>query len=101
MIRFTPRTFKLTVNHTGGSGASFVMNHGFGTRDVNAEVRYNSTTQNFSKLGDYFVHPTGTLEVGFDLVQCTTESCTVRIYRWQTGSNTANLDADIIITEAL
>ena len=99
MIRFTPRTFKVTVSHTGGGGTSYVLNHGFGNRDVNVEVRYNSTTQNYSKQVDYFVS-SGNV-VGYDLIQCTTENCTVRLYRWQTGTATGTIDADIIVRESI
>jgi len=100
MIRIQSRIFKVTVSHTGNSsGTSFVINHGFGHKDVRVEARYESDSQGYNLLAD-LLQSSGNF-FGHSLITQTEENCTVRLFRWDSGSGTTTKDVDIIISESI
>ena len=90
---------KQAVNHTGNhNGTVYLINHNFGTRDVNVSVRYESTNSGWVDIIQYAY--IGSQNYGFQSLFNTTTQVQVNLFLWLQGNPTASLDAEIIVEEA-
>jgi len=98
MTHLVKRRLKTTLTHTGSSIGTFhTITHNWGTRDIKVQIRYPNDLDGWCLLGDFFHN--GANRHGFQVTNCTPTEIQVQMFRWDTGTETANYTVEVILEE--
>lgn len=95
-MRLTKKSYSITATHTGSNTHTpYVLNHNLGTKDVGVKVGYTSTNSGYTNMEGYVYDSSN--NYGVDVVECTLNQCTARVYKFLVGNTTATLPIKITV----